>query len=145
MKCAPVREPDENGNRTETKRLMLVEDSDDNRFMLRRLLEINGFEVVEAVNGSEAVKVAALSQPDLILMDLSLPIIDGLVATRQIRQIPELAKVPIIAVSAHDSADFHSQAIAAGCDGFINKPIEFNALEGLITSLLAKASMKGSK
>ena len=138
MKTAVGREPDDSKNQPGPKRLLLVEDSEDNRFMLRRLLEMGGYQVVEAVNGPEAVRIAEQGRPHLILMDLSLPIIDGLAATRKIRQMPKLANVPIIAVSAHDRADFHTQALEAGCDGYITKPIDFNKLEDLITRLLAK-------
>src|SRR6185295_2857594 len=90
--------------------LLLVEDTEDNRFMMRRLLEMEGYLVVEARNGEEAVKVAEAENPALILMDLSLPIIDGLAATRLIRQLPSFQTTPIIAVSAHDTSDFQSEA-----------------------------------
>jgi CheY-like chemotaxis protein len=71
-------------------------------------------------------------------MDLSLPIVDGLAATRQIRQLPNLATVPIIAVSAHDTADFHAEALAAGCDAYITKPVDYTELEDLISDLTAR-------
>src|SRR5262249_44696500 len=83
-----------------------------------------------------AVLRAREEHPELILMDLSLPIIDGLAATRRIRSLPDFKNVPIIAVSAHDSADFHSEALAAGCNSYITKPIDFGELEVLITELL---------
>lgn len=78
--------------------------------------------------------------PEIILMDLSLPLIDGLAATRRIRQLPSLKDVPIIAVSAHDTLDFHAEALAAGCDAYITKPIDYGELEGLIESLLEQHS-----
>jgi two-component system cell cycle response regulator DivK len=118
------------------KTLLLVEDTEDNRFMLRRLLEMEGYRVVEARNGEEAVKVAQNEKPALILMDLSLPVIDGLAATKRIRRIPELKDVPIIAVSAHESADFQEKALTAGCNSYITKPIDFGELENLIFELL---------
>lgn len=118
--------------------VLLVEDTEDNRMMMRRLLELSGYRVSEAVNGVEAVKAAERETPNIILMDLSLPIVDGLAATRRIRQLPDLAKVPIIAVSAHDTADFHAEALAAGCDAYITKPIDYTELEDLITDLTAK-------
>jgi CheY-like chemotaxis protein len=93
---------------------------------------------VEATNGDEAVKLAEAEQPGLILMDLSLPVIDGLAATRLIRKLPQLAKTPIIAVSAHDSSDFLSEALQAGCNSYITKPIDFNELEQLIVLELGK-------
>ena len=106
---------------------------------MRRLLELSGFNVAEATNGAEAVRSAEFERPEIILMDLSLPIIDGLAATRRIRQLPELAGVPIIAVSAHDTADFHAEALAAGCNAYVTKPIDYSDLEDLITLLLAKS------
>ena len=125
---------------TEDKALtvLLVEDTEDNRFMMRRLLEMTGFRVVEAMNGEEAVKLAQAESPQLILMDLSLPVIDGLAATRLIRKLPDCQLTPIIAVSAHDTSDFQSEAIQAGCNNYITKPIDFNELELLIAQLLQK-------
>jgi CheY-like chemotaxis protein len=116
--------------------VLLVEDSEDNRFMMRRLLEMTGYRVVEAVNGEEAVKLAERETPQLILMDLSLPVIDGLAATRLIRKLPQLASTPIIAVSAHDTSDFQSEAIKAGCNSYVTKPIDFSELETLIRQLV---------
>jgi CheY-like chemotaxis protein len=116
--------------------VLLVEDTEDNRFMMKRLLEMTGYRVVEATNGEEAVKLARSESPHLILMDLSLPVIDGLAATRLIRKLPELHSTPIIAVSAHDTSDFQSEAIDAGCNSYVTKPIDFNELEGLIRQLL---------
>jgi two-component system cell cycle response regulator DivK len=122
----------------EPVRVLLVEDTEDNRFMMRRLLEMSGYSVFEATNGEEAVKVARAKSPRLILMDLSLPVIDGLAATRLIRQLPACKRTPIIAVSAHDSSDFQVEAIEAGCNSYITKPIDFNELEELIAQLLDK-------
>jgi two-component system cell cycle response regulator DivK len=119
--------------------VMIVEDFEDNRFMMRRLLEMSGYEVLEAVNGEEAVQMAAIAHPSLILMDLSLPLLDGLAATRRIRQYPDLRDVPIVAVSAHDTADFHADALAAGCNDYVTKPIDFDQLEELLKKLLASA------
>ena len=116
--------------------VLLVEDSEDNRFMMRRLLEMTGYRVVEAMNGEEAVKLAERETPQLILMDLSLPVLDGLAATRLIRKLPQLASTPIIAVSAHDTADFQSEAIKAGCNSYVTKPIDFSELETLIRQLV---------
>ena len=124
--------------RDERVTLLLVEDTEDNRFMMRRLLEMTGYRVVEAMNGEEAVKLAAKEAPKLILMDLSLPVIDGLAATRLIRKLPDFANTPIIAVSAHDTSDFQSEALEAGCNSYITKPIDFNELEELIAHLLRK-------
>ena len=104
--------------------------------MMRRLLEMSGYRVVEAMNGEEAVKRAKADSPHLILMDLSLPVIDGLAATRLIRRLPQCESTPIIAVSAHDTSDFQSEAIEAGCNSYVTKPIDFNDLEELIAQLL---------
>jgi CheY-like chemotaxis protein len=116
--------------------VLLVEDTEDNRFMMRRLLEMTGYRVVEAMNGEEAVKLAERETPQLILMDLSLPVLDGLAATRLIRKLPQLALTPIIAVSAHDTSDFQSEAIRAGCNSYVTKPIDFSELETLIRQLV---------
>ena len=117
--------------------VLLVEDTEDNRQMMGRLLELSGFRVVEATNGQEAVEVAARENPKIILMDLSLPFIDGLAATRRIRSLPGLNKVPIVAVSAHDTADFHQEALAAGCDAYLTKPIDFSELEELMRRMMS--------
>jgi two-component system cell cycle response regulator DivK len=119
--------------------IMVVEDFEDNRFMMRRLLEMSGYRVLEAINGEEAVEIANREHPSLILMDLSLPKLDGLAATRRIRQVPELRQVPIVAVSAHDTADFHADALAAGCNDYVTKPIDFDQLEALLQRLLPKS------
>jgi CheY-like chemotaxis protein len=120
--------------------VLLVEDTEDNRLMMRRLLEMSGFRVVEAINGKEAVELASQVRPQVILMDLSLPFIDGLAATRQIRSLPGLSKVPIVAVSAHDTADFHTDALNAGCNAYITKPIDYPELEDIVNRLLARDS-----
>ena len=129
----PVHETDNGAT------VLLVEDTEDNRQMMGRLLEMSGFRVVEATNGREAVEVAARENPKIILMDLSLPFIDGLAATRRIRDLPGLNKVPIVAVSAHDTADFHHEALAAGCDAYLTKPIDFSELEEVMRRMIAKA------
>ena len=118
--------------------VLVVEDFEDNRFMMRRLLEMSGYQVVEAVNGQEAVEAAVRERPDLILMDLSLPMLDGLTATRRIREQDGMRGVPIIAVSAHDTTDFHADAMAAGCNEYVTKPIDFDQLEDLLKRLLGK-------
>lgn len=120
--------------------VLVVEDFEDNRFMMRRLLEMSGYHVLEAINGEEAVEMAERERPSLILMDLSLPLLDGLAATRRIRQHAELRNVPIVAVSAHDTADFHADALAAGCNDYVTKPIDFDQLEALLGRLLPKNS-----
>ena len=123
------------------KTVLVVEDFEDNRFMMRRLLEMSGYRVVEAVNGQEAVEEAVRVEPDLILMDLSLPLLDGLAATRRIREQQQLKNVPIVAVSAHDTADFHADALAAGCNEYVTKPIDFDQLEGLLSRLIRDSAI----
>ncbi len=118
--------------------VLVVEDFEDNRFMMRRLLEMSGYRVIEAINGQEAIELAERESPDLILMDLSLPLLDGLTATRRIRQQSGLSRVPIVAVSAHDTADFHAEALAAGCNEYVTKPIDFDELESLLQKLLKR-------
>jgi two-component system, cell cycle response regulator DivK len=118
--------------------VLVVEDFEDNRFMMRRLLEMSGYRVIEAVNGKQAVEAAVSERPDLILMDLSLPMLDGLAATRRIREAEGLGRVPIIAVSAHDSADFHTEALAAGCNEYVTKPIDFDHLVRILDGLVSR-------
>jgi CheY-like chemotaxis protein len=120
--------------------VLLVEDTEDNRQMMKSLLEMSGFRVVEARNGKEAVDVASQEMPQIILMDLSLPYVDGIAATRQIRRLPGLKKVPIVVVSAHDTSDFHSMALDAGCNAYVTKPVHYPELEDLVNSLLAEHS-----
>lgn len=110
------------------KRVLLVEDFEDSRFSLSKLLEFEGYEVLEAGDGKQAIDMALTTKPDLILMDLSLPIIDGLSATKQIRQDPSMNNVPIIALSAHDVIDFQAKAKDAGCTDYVTKPVDFTAL-----------------
>jgi CheY-like chemotaxis protein len=127
---------EENGNPKLT--VLVVEDFADNRFMMRKLLEMSGYQVVEAVDGKEAVEMAESERPDLILMDLSLPRLDGLDATRRIRELDGLGRIPIVAVSAHDTNDFHADALAAGCNEYVTKPIDFDELDALVKKLLGK-------
>ena len=114
------------------KFFLVVEDFEDSRFMMRRLLEMAGYNVLEASDGEEAVKIAVEARPVLILMDLSLPKLDGLAATRQIRQKKGLKAVPIVAVSAHDSPQSRTEAFEAGCDEYVTKPIDFDHLNALL-------------
>ena len=115
---------------------LLVEDFEDSRFMMRRLLEMAGYRVVEATDGEQAVTMALKEKPQLILMDLSLPKLDGLAATRQIRGHQASAKIPIVAVSAHDSPQSRDEALAAGCNEYVTKPIDFEQLNSVLTRLL---------
>lgn len=117
-------------------KILLVEDNEMNRDMLSRRLTRNGFEVVIAVNGQEGIDLALAEKPDLILMDMSLPIVDGWEATRQVKAHPETMSIPVIALTAHAMAQDKAEALAAGCDEFDTKPVELPRLMGKINALL---------
>jgi two-component system cell cycle response regulator DivK len=104
------------------KHILVVEDQEDNRQILRDLLTNAGFEMTEAVNGEEALAEVAKQRPDLILMDIQLPVMDGYEATRRIRTNPDLKSVPIIAVTSYALAGDETKALAAGCDAYVTKP-----------------------
>src|SRR3954462_5529694 len=104
-----------------TKRILVVEDQEDNRQILRDLLANSGYELVEVEDGAQAVAAVAKQRPDLILMDIQLPIMDGYEATRQIRSIPENKGIPIIAVTSYALTGDESKALAAGCDAYVAK------------------------
>ena len=117
-------------------KLLLVEDFEDTRLFMRLELEDQGFIVFEAENGQIAVDMAIREKPDVILMDLTLPLMDGFEATKLIRQHDGLKNVPIIAVTAHQEDDFRSVARASGFDAYVTKPIDVNWLKELIAGLL---------
>lgn len=117
-------------------KLLLVEDFEDTRHFMRLELEDQGFIVFEAENGQIAVETAIREKPDVILMDLTLPLMDGFEATKLIRQHDGLKKVPIIAVTAHQEEDFRSVAKVSGFDAYVTKPIDVNWLKDLIAGLL---------
>ena len=119
-------------------KILLVEDNETNRDMLSRRLIRRGFEVVMAFDGRQAVEMAAAETPDLILMDMSLPEVDGWEATRQIRAAPATRTVPIIALTAHAMAGDRDKALEAGCDDYDTKPIELERLLGKIQALLGR-------
>jgi CheY-like chemotaxis protein len=121
--------------------VLVVEDFDDSRFMLRLKLELSNYKVLEAANGWEAVEVARRERPSLVLMDLSMPVLDGFAATRQIREQPALHDVPIVAVTAHGTAEYRNRAAAAGCNEFITKPLNFERLKEVMTGLLKPREM----
>ena len=117
-------------------KILLVEDNEMNRDMLSRRLERKGFEVVMAVNGEAGVEMASSDSPDLILMDLSLPVIDGWEATRRIKADPATQGIPVIALTAHAMASDEVKAREAGCDDYDTKPVNLNRLLEKIGSLL---------
>jgi two-component system, cell cycle response regulator DivK len=117
--------------------VLVVEDIEDARFLMRLELEQLGYFVIEAENGEKALEVAEREHPDIILMDLSLPVMDGIEATEKIRATDGLNRVPIIAVTAHQETDFREGAKAAGFDAYVTKPIDIKWLDELIKGLLA--------
>ncbi len=117
-------------------RILYVEDNDDNVFMLRERLKRRGFEVAHAENGQVALEHVASDRPALILMDLSLPVMDGWEATRRLKADPATAEIPVIALSAHAMSGDREKALAAGCDDYDTKPVDLARLVGKIQALL---------
>jgi two-component system cell cycle response regulator DivK len=118
--------------RTSVRTVLVVEDYADSRFMLARLLEISGYRVHEAADGREAVNIAERECPDVVLMDLQMPVLDGFTATSIIRRIESTCRVPVIAVSAQSTEDYVAAARRIGCDHFVPKPVDFDLLLGLV-------------
>jgi len=121
-------------------KILLVEDNEMNRDMLSRRLERRGYEVVIAVDGAEGVRMAEAEAPALILMDMSLPVLDGWEATRQIKAAPATGGIPIIALTAHAMSGDREKAIEAGCDDFDTKPVDLPRLLAKIDALLGGAA-----
>jgi CheY-like chemotaxis protein len=120
-------------------KVLYVEDNDDNVYMLKMRLELLGdFEVLAAENGEKGCEMAAAEQPDIILMDLEMPVVDGWEATRRLKGNPTTRDIPIIALSAHALAGEREKALAAGCNDFDTKPIEFDRLVASIQQILAR-------
>jgi two-component system cell cycle response regulator DivK len=119
-------------------RILLVEDNEMNRDMLSRRLKRRGHEVVTAVDGGQGVEMAKSQNPELILMDMSLPVLDGWEATRQLKSAPGTQAIPILALTAHAMSGDREKAIEAGCDDYDTKPIELPRLLGKIQALLDK-------
>lgn len=120
-------------------KVLLVEDNEMNRDMLSRRLKRKGFEVVMAEDGSKGVALAQSESPEIILMDMSLPVIDGWEATRQIKQQESLKGIPVIALTAHAMAGDREKALAAGCDDYDTKPVELPRLLEKMNALLQKS------
>ena len=118
--------------------ILVAEDDEDNRFIMKMLLEMRGYRVVTASNGHEAIANAESERPDLILMDLRMPLLNGLATTRQLRQHADahLRQIPVIALSAYDPAQHRAVAIAAGCNDYVTKPIDYDRLEKLLETFL---------
>jgi two-component system, cell cycle response regulator DivK len=117
-------------------KILLVEDNEMNRDMLSRRLARKGYEVAIAVDGQQGIDMARAEPPDLILMDMSLPVLDGWAATRQLKSTPETQAIPVIALTAHAMVGDREKAVEAGCDDFDIKPIEFPRLLEKIEALL---------
>jgi two-component system cell cycle response regulator DivK len=117
-------------------KILYVEDNDDNIYVLKNRLTRAGFTVVVALDGEQGVAMAAAEQPDLIIMDLSLPVLDGWEATRRIKAAPETRNIPVIALSAHAMTGDREKALEAGCDDFDTKPLELQRLLGKIRGLV---------
>ena len=121
-------------------KILYVEDNEDNIFMLKNRLTRAGFTVIIATDGAQGVAMALSERPDLILMDLSLPVLDGWEATRQIKAAPYTKHIPVIALTAHAMAGDREKALAAGCDDYDTKPIELPRLLGKIKALAERAA-----
>jgi two-component system cell cycle response regulator DivK len=124
-------------------RILVVEDQPDNRTILRDLLEAAGFVVLEATTGEAGVAMAVAEHPDLILMDIQLPLVDGYEATRRIKAQPGLARVPVIAVTSYALAGDEAKARAAGCDGYVTKPFSPRELLAEVRGQLAVSGSRG--
>ena len=119
-------------------RILYVEDNEDNAYMLKTRLELTDeFEVLVAENGEKGCEIAAANRPDLILMDLEMPVVDGWEATRRLKSKPETRDIPVIGLSAHALAGEREKALAAGCEEFDTKPVEFDRLLGKIRKLVS--------
>jgi CheY-like chemotaxis protein len=124
--------PSPAGKRT----ILVADDFDDTRLLLKTWLEKKGFNIVEAENGNQAVSLAQQVRPDLIIMDMEMPELDGLAATRKIRSIRELDGIPVLAVSAYGAQQFRAEALEAGCSEYVSTPFEPDNLEQVINSFL---------
>jgi CheY-like chemotaxis protein len=123
-------------NKGARRTIMVVDDNEDLREMLRFMVERLGYTVVEAENGREAIEIANRRCPDLILMDLSMPVMDGFAATRLLREIEDMCRIPIIAISANRREQSQDEALAAGCNEYLTKPVNFHQLNRLLSTWL---------
>jgi CheY-like chemotaxis protein len=125
------------GTDTKNPLVLVVEDNEDTRYLMRLALESHGYRVCEAENGDAAIGIADLERPNVILMDISMPVLNGLTATARIREHPAMGTIPIIAVTAHHDADLRASAQASGFTAYATKPLDFDCLDDLIKGLLA--------
>ena len=128
--------PDINNLDESRRTILIVDDFDDTRLLLRTWLQRKGFRVVEAEDGNRAIAAAESARPDLIIMDVEMPELDGLAATRKIRQLTNSGAVPIVAVSAYGADQYRAHALEAGCNEYISTPFEPEELERVIRSLI---------
>jgi len=128
--------PNVNASIDGPRTILVVDDFDDTRLLLRTWLKRKGFRVIEAENGKQAVAATQAQKPDFIIMDVEMPELDGLAATRQIRAMKQFERVPIVAVSAYGADQYRAQALEAGCDEYVSTPFDPDALEKLIRSLI---------
>jgi CheY-like chemotaxis protein len=126
-------------------RLLLVEDNEESRDGLSRFLQRKGYEVLTAVDGRQGLEAARANPPDLVVMDMSLPVLDGWEATRQFKADPQTRHIPVIALTAHAMAGDRERAVAAGCDEYETKPVEFARLLGKIQALLGAPARAGGE
>ena len=116
--------------------VLVAEDFEDTRYLMRVELEQRGFRIVEATNGEEAVAAAVRERPRIVLMDIGLPVMDGIAATERLRELEETRDTVIVAVTAHHESEYRAKALAAGCNAYVTKPIDFDWLTDLIDRLL---------
>lgn len=116
--------------------ILVVDDLMDNLILISLALQNNGYKVLTANNGEDAIKIALIARPELILMDIAMPDVDGLAATRRLRKHPEMRHIPIIALTAFETLGFRQAAYEAGFDGYLTKPIDFEKLDNLINVFL---------
>ncbi|MDQ3907301.1 MAG: response regulator [Acidobacteriota bacterium] len=116
--------------------VLVIEDFEDTRFLMRLEMEKRGYRVLEATNGEEGVESALRERPDIILMDIGLPVLDGIAATRRLRQREEMRDTLIVALTAHHETEYRASALSAGCDAYLTKPIDFDWLIDLLSRLL---------
>lgn len=123
-------------------KILLVEDNELNRDMLSRRLQRRGYEVSAAVDGGEGLDLARSERPDLILMDMSLPVVDGWEATRRLKSDPALRSIPVIALTAHAMAEDRAKALTAGCDDYDTKPVDLTRIVEKIESMLTQVAAR---
>ncbi len=125
------------GNRRSV--ILVVDDQENNREVLNAVLTWSGYRVIEATNGHEAVQIATKDCPDLIIMDLAMPVMDGFTAVRLMRELPQTCKVPIVAYTAYDTVTHRAEAMRIGFNEFLTKPVDFNILDSVLNRFLTVA------